>query len=136
MALIHASCVRYKDKGILIMGESGTGKSDLALRLMDEGAILISDDYVDVTPNDGKAIANTPPTIEGLIEVRGIGLVKSDYENQCELGLVLELCNRDEIDRLPEAAYFDVEDVKIPLYKFDAFAASAIAKINLLIRNE
>lgn len=134
MALYHASCVVFQKKGLLIFGPSGSGKSDLALRLIDHGATLVCDDYVSVEMNGGRLIASTAPNIEGLIEVRGVGLMKCDYVESNELHYAIELCDRNKIERLPEPKFFEHENVKIPLYKFDAFASSAIAKIKMILK--
>ena len=67
---IHASCVALGEQAILLTGPSGSGKSDLALRLLDRGAILVSDDYTVLTANRGRVVATAPATIAGRIEVR------------------------------------------------------------------
>lgn len=133
MALHHASCVEFNGKGILILGASGSGKSDLALRLIDAGGTLISDDYVDVINKNDTLMAKTAPNIGGMIEVRGVGLIKIDYLQSFQLRLALELVEPKEIVRLPEGCYFKQGELEIPLYKFDAFCASAIAKIKLIV---
>jgi serine kinase of HPr protein (carbohydrate metabolism regulator) len=133
MALSHASCVRFEGKGILIFGPSGSGKSDLSLRLIDAGAVLISDDYVNLEW-DGKILVGfTAPNIEGLIEVRGIGPLKTEYQSSSPIDLALELTPREEIERLPEESFFNHDGGKIPFYKFDCFSVSAIAKIRMLL---
>ncbi|MBT6330605.1 MAG: serine/threonine protein kinase [Kordiimonadaceae bacterium] len=133
MTLYHASCVELGGKGILIEGPSGSGKSDLSLRLIDAGAKLVSDDYVDIRNENGTLVGYGPPNIEGMLEIRGIGLLKTDYIKSSPLYLTLELTPRDEIERLPEADFFEMDDVRIPYYKFDAFSVSAIAKITMLL---
>ncbi len=134
MTLYHASCVEFQGKGILILGESGTGKSDLALRLIDRGAKLVSDDYVEVNIEDDLLYASPAPNIEGLIEVRGVGLKKCEFVSKVTLRMAIETCDRDKIERLPEQACFDHEGIKIPFFKIDAFAASAIAKIKMMLK--
>ncbi len=134
MALKHASCVEFNGKGILIIGESGSGKSDLALRLIDAGGILIGDDYVELAVNGNKIVVKPAPHIEGMIEVRGIGVVEVDFKKKCLLHLVLQLTDRTQIERLPEAEFFEYEGVEVPMYKFDPFALSAIPKIKLLVK--
>ena len=101
MTLHHASCVEFDGKGILIFGPSGSGKSDLALRLIDAGGKLVSDDYVNVIFEDGILTAYPAPNIEGLIEVRGVGLLPIDYLKSTRLHLALELRQYKEIERLP-----------------------------------
>lgn len=134
MTLYHASCVELDGKAIIIEGPSGSGKSDLSLRLIDAGAKLVSDDYVDIREENNSLIGYGPPNIEGLIEVRGIGLVEVEHIKSSPLYLSLELKPRDEIERLPEAEYFEMHDIQIPNYKFDAFSVSAIVKIKLLLK--
>lgn len=133
MTLYHASCVELKGKGILILGESGSGKSDLAIRLLDNGGTLVSDDYVEVVSVDSLLIAKTAPNIGGMIEVRGVGLMKVNFLPATQLALALELVSPKSIDRLPNELFFEENNVNIPLYKFDGFCASAIAKINLIL---
>lgn len=133
MTLHHASCVEFKGKGILILGDSGAGKSDLAIRLLDAGGTLVSDDYVEVINENNQVIAKTAPNIGGMIEVRGIGLMNVDFLSETKLDLVLELVTPNLIDRLPEDFYFEEGNAKIPFFKFDGFCSSAIAKINLII---
>lgn len=134
MTLYHASCLEFEGKGILIEGPSGSGKSDLSLRLINSGAKLVSDDYVDIREENNSLIGYAAPNIEGLIEVRGIGLVEVEHIKSSPLHLSLKLTPRDDIERLPEAEYFEMYDIKIPNYKFDAFSVSAMAKITLLLK--
>ena len=75
---LHASAVAIEGRAVLIGGRSGTGKSDLALRLIDRGAGLISDDYTYVRRVNGQALASAPANIAGKIEVRGVGIVELD----------------------------------------------------------
>jgi hypothetical protein len=72
---IHATCVRIGRHAVLLLGPSGAGKSDLALRLIDEGARLVSDDRVLLSVRKGALLAAAPPTIRGLLEMRGVGIV-------------------------------------------------------------
>jgi serine kinase of HPr protein (carbohydrate metabolism regulator) len=72
---IHATCVAIGGQGVLIMGPSGIGKSDLALRLIDRGATLVSDDYTEIELVEGALTGRPPATIAGKIEVRGVGIV-------------------------------------------------------------
>lgn len=134
MALKHASCVELNGKGILIFGASGSGKSDLALRIMDAGGKLVSDDYVELSEKSQQIVATTAPNIEGMIEVRGVGLMQVEYKAQTVLALALVLTEREKIERLPETEYFEYGTAKVPLYKFDPFSLSAISKIKMLIK--
>lgn len=134
MSLHHASCVEFEGKGIVIFGPSGSGKSDLALRLIDAGGKLVSDDYVEIVSDGDILYAHPAPNIAGMIEVRGVGLIKLAYKKSSILVLALDLVSVEKIDRLPTPKMFNENGVEIPLYAFDAFSASAIAKIRLMIR--
>lgn len=131
MANIHASCISYRNQGILIIGESGFGKSDLTLRMiMEKGAVLVADDRTDLAVNGSILQASCPKTIEGLLEVRGIGIQKMPYTAKTDIKLVVRLAkNSHEIDRLPETRYYEFENLKIEEIKLCAFEASALDKL-------
>src|SRR3546814_10452950 len=97
---LHVSCVAKDGRAILIAGRSGAGKSDLALRLIDRGAVLVSDDYTVVRRVSGKLLAAAPRNIEGQMEVRGVGLVKVESVSDIPVSLAVDL-DRD-VERLPE----------------------------------
>ena len=93
---VHVSAVAIDGRAVLIGGRSGTGKSDLALRLIDRGAALISDDYTHVRRVNDKALASAPARIAGKIEVRGVGIV--EYEPVADVPVALFV----DLDREPE----------------------------------
>ncbi len=74
-ALVQASCVAIDGRALLIEGPPGSGKSNLALALIDRGAVLIGDDGVHLEAKDGQLYASPPPNIAGLVEVRNLGLL-------------------------------------------------------------
>ena len=90
---VHASAVAIAGRAVLIGGRSGHGKSDLALRLIDRGARLISDDYTFVRRSEGRAVASAPPTILGKIEMRGVGLIELETEQNVPVALYVDLDN-------------------------------------------
>ena len=100
--LLHASCVEYMNAGLLICGASGSGKSDLCLRLTDIGARLIADDQTKIENRNGKLIASCPEKLRGLLEVRGIGIVETPFLTETEIRLKLILQPNEKIDRKPE----------------------------------
>lgn len=89
--LVHATSVAMFGYAILLVGRSGVGKSDLALRLIDRGAILIADDYTLLSQSGGHLIARCPDTIRGLLEVRGIGLIELPFVDRAEAVLQVSL---------------------------------------------
>lgn len=133
MEQVHASCVSVDGVGVLIRGPAGSGKSDLALRLTDGGARLVADDRVDLAPRDGALSASAPETLAGLLEVRGIGIVRLEHQARAPVGLVIDLVDRDDVERLPESAFCDYMGVSIPLLRVWPFEASAAAKVRLAV---
>ncbi|AHE54184.1 HPr kinase/phosphorylase [Sphingomonas sanxanigenens] len=97
---LHASCVAIGGRAVLIEGLSGTGKSDLALRLIDRGAVLVSDDYTIVRRTAAGLRAFAPQTIAGRIEVRGIGIVAMPHVEDVPVALIVGL--GEPVARLPE----------------------------------
>ncbi|WP_037501822.1 HPr kinase/phosphorylase [Sphingomonas jaspsi] len=129
---VHATTVAKNGRAVLISGPSGSGKSDLALRLFDRGFQLVSDDRTLLRKDGARLVASAPPTIEGRLEVRGIGIVDVDHLSEAVVALVVEL-SRD-IDRLPEqGAQRTIRGVSVPVVAIDAQTASAAAKVELAL---
>lgn len=121
--------------GVLLCGRPASGKSDLALRLIDGGGVLVADDYTEVEARDGRLFGQAPETIRGLLEVRGIGVVKLDFATDAAIGLIIELVpDGESIERLPEPATRLIQGVALPLFRLSAFEASALAKARLAVR--
>ncbi len=130
MQNIHATVVDFDGNGLLILGKSGTGKSDLALRLIcDKGAVLVSDDRTDIDLQNGSLIACAPEALAGLLEVYSLGIVRLPFKKTTEIKLVIELCDHHEIERMPTPSFFNYENIKIPLFKLDPFEQSSLDKI-------
>ena len=129
----HATCVVITDKGVLIRGPSGSGKSDLALRLIEAGARLVADDYVELSARDGEVWATAPDTIKNKMEVRGVGVISRPAVDQARLEVVLDLSESTAIDRLPDAKFSVLEGIAIRTYSIYPFEASAIAKIKVIL---
>lgn len=100
--ILHASCVAFAGRGLLILGCAGSGKSSLALSLMALGASLVADDRTQLSEDDGAILAWSPPPIRGMIEARGIGILCADTVEQVTLAAVIDL-NETETERLPPA---------------------------------
>lgn len=101
---IHASCIAIGKRGVLILGDSGAGKSDLALRLIDDGARLVSDDRTELYVSRGMLHARAPKSIAGLLEVRGLGIVALPFAKDVTLGLAVRLGVPPK--RLPDTAFY------------------------------
>ena len=131
--MIHGTAISIGGHAVLIMGESGSGKSDLALRLIDRGAILISDDVVFVETRDNAPILTVAPNIAGKIEVRGVGISNVDFIASAPLRLVIEFV--DAPDRLPEdIAHTIIGDYVVPVSKLNPFEQSSAIKVEYALR--
>jgi len=128
---IHASCIALGERAILLTGPSGSGKSDLALRLLDRGAILVSDDYTVLTASRGQLVASAPATIAGRIEVRGVGLVEIGHESGYPVALLVDLEAPPE--RMPSGRSQSIAGVPLPVIAIAPFEASAPIKVELAL---
>lgn len=134
MARLHATCIAIDGFGILLCGPSGSGKSDLALRLIDAGARLVADDQVLVHAVNGVAVASAPDNLAGLLEVRGLGIVRLPHLASAPVGLVAEMSAPDAVERLPKPEMREIEGVALPRLCMAPFEASAPAKLRLAAR--
>jgi serine kinase of HPr protein (carbohydrate metabolism regulator) len=125
--LVHASCVAIRGRAVLIAGPPGTGKSDLALRLIDRGAQLVSDDYTELRRSGGRLLARAPATIAGRMEVRGVGVIELDPVADIPVCLFADLARPPE--RLPEAAAEPLAGLDIPSVALAALEPSAPLKL-------
>jgi len=126
---LHATCVAINGRGVLLVGGSGAGKSDLALRLIDRGAELVSDDGTIVEARDGRLYASAPATIAGRLEVRGVGIVEVTARAEAPLALILALDQavpRMPDEQLPLRA---IEAIDLPVLALAPFESSAPVKV-------
>lgn len=136
--IAHASAVALDGRAVLIFGPSGSGKSDLALRLVDRGARLIADDRT-VLRREGEAVLAAPPeTIAGLIEVRGLGVVAAPgaatAADAFPVALAVRLVtDRAEVARMPDPASREICGVAVPEVTLWGFAASAPAVVRVAL---
>ncbi|WP_417784139.1 HPr kinase/phosphorylase [Terasakiella pusilla] len=131
MSQIHATAIAIDEQGILLRGASGAGKSDLALRLIEQGAQLISDDRVDLTLKGNDVFADAPVPLQGLLEVRHLGILRLQNLGATPLKLVVDLTSPEELERMPEDQTVTLEGVELPLLRLNPFEASAPAKLSL-----
>lgn len=134
MEQTHATCVDIDGAGVLLRGPSGSGKSDLALRLIDDGARLVADDRAELTLVGGQVIASAPPVLKGRIEVRGLGIIAVDALAETPLKLVVDLVAPTAVERLPEPATADVIGIRLPVVRLAPFEASAPAKVRAALK--
>jgi serine kinase of HPr protein (carbohydrate metabolism regulator) len=129
---VHASTVAMNGRAVLITGPSGSGKSDLTLRLLDRGFTLVSDDQTIVRRDGQRLIASPPPTIAGKLEIRGLGIVEMEHVQDISVALLVELTS--EIQRLPDdSRERPIAGVPLPLISIDAMSASAPSKVALAL---
>lgn len=128
---IHASCVTYKNQGILIIGDSGIGKSDLAFRfIMDKGAKLVADDRTNIEIKKDTLVASCPETIKGLLEIRGVGIKNFPCLDNITINLVVKLVKSlDNIERFPKEENWTYENIKIKQISLYPFECSAVNKL-------
>ena len=127
---IHSTSVVIEDLGLLIRGQPGSGKSDLALRLIDSGATLISDDLT-ICKKIGDYLYLYPHSkTKGLLEVREIGIMTVPYVENIKLTLVVELVE-EECERIPEMMSCSILGMKFPKIKIFGKSSSAVAKIKI-----
>ena len=137
MVNIHASCVAIARQGVLILGDSGAGKSDLALRLIDDGARLVSDDRTELYVSRGLLHARAPKSIAGLLEVRGLGVVALPFAKSAPLKLAVQLGAPPK--RLPDATRYkppaSLKAAKsLPFIILDGSLPGAPARIRLALK--
>ncbi len=140
--LVHGTCVALGRRGALLRGESGSGKSDLALRflaLAGDGElrpVLVADDQVFVEPNGkGQLLASPPKTIAGKIEIRGLGIVAVPYLSEAELVLVCDLVSGNDVPRLPVEPWerTEIAGRLVPALKLAPFELSAPLKLKMAL---
>lgn len=122
--------------GALLFGPPGAGKSEIALRLIETGALLVADDQVELTLGDGGLWGAAPKALAGLIEVRGVGLVRLPFEPRVRVALAVELVS-GEAERMPARRWYQPPQnfrarggaLRIPLVTLDGHAVATPAKI-------
>ena len=131
---VHASAISIGGLGVLIEGRSGVGKSDLALRLIDRGAELISDDYTLVQRREGRLYASPPDTIAGRIEVRGVGILTLPFARDIPVALVIRV--EEQPERLPATPeQRRMAGLTVPVIALPALEPSSPIKVELALKH-
>lgn len=129
---VHATTVAKDGRAVMLLGPSGSGKSDLALRLFERGFELVSDDQTLIRREGERLIATAPLTIKGKLEVRGLGIVEIPSIEQAPIALAIELVS--DMERMPDdSRERTFLSVSVPLVSIDAMTASAAAKVVLAL---
>ncbi len=129
---IHASCVAVDGRAVLIAGPSGSGKSDLTLRMIDRGWTLVADDRTIVDRIGDRLFARAPDRIAGRIEVRGVGIVSMPFVAGLPVALVVRADPAPPRMPRPETATFC--GVALTIARLTLIEASTPCKIELLIK--
>jgi serine kinase of HPr protein (carbohydrate metabolism regulator) len=122
----HASAVVLGDRGIVIAGEAGSGKTQLALALISHARThglftrLVADDQLFLSAHQGRLICIAPETIAGLVEVRGVGPQPTDHVKKAAVDLLVRLVEPSAAERFPEAETESIQGCKVPLLKLAA----------------
>ncbi len=139
--ILHGTCLSVDGEGVLLLGPPGAGKSDLALRLVDQPGLgidgvlrharLVADDQVVITRRSGGLQASAPAMLKGKLEIRGLGIAALPAEDDVALRLAVRLESSAGIERLPDLAgsRLDILGFGLPLVQIDPLAASAPARV-------
>lgn len=139
--LVHATCVALRPgartwRAVLLRGPSGAGKSDLALRAIDDGGRLVADDQTRIERRGRTLRASAPAALAGLLEVRGLGIVKlgrGQLLARAPLVLLVDLVPAEQIERMPDAAMESLSGLDLPVLRLAPFEASALAKLHIAL---
>lgn len=129
---IHASCVEKEGRGILLRGHSGASKSSFALTLINRGFTLVADDQVRVSTQDNKLIAEPAEALRGLLEVRGIGLLRMNYSPSCELQVLIDLVPGYRADRMPAVETQTLHGLALRSFQINPMDPRGIEKVLVL----
>jgi len=130
---LHATAVAIGGVAVLIEGPSGSGKSDLALRLIDRGAVLISDDQTLLIRAGSRLLARPPQTIAGKLEIRGVGILSMPHVTDIPVAMLVRL--QDQVQRMPDRRIRRIAGIDVPEVAIEPFHSSAPIKIELALRN-
>tara|TARA_E500000331_G_scaffold345155_1_gene382319 strand:+ start:368 stop:787 length:420 start_codon:yes stop_codon:yes gene_type:complete len=127
---LHATSVAIEDNGVAIFGDPGSGKSDLALRLIDSGATLISDDITVFSKLEKNINLFGIENTKGLLEVREVGIITVPYVEGIKLKLVVRLTDK-VIERIPKKNNINLLGLKFPKLEINGKNSSSVAKVKV-----
>tara|TARA_Y200000002_G_scaffold366190_1_gene356881 strand:+ start:780 stop:1205 length:426 start_codon:yes stop_codon:yes gene_type:complete len=127
---VHSSAIVLEDNGILIIGDSGSGKSDLALRLIDSGATLISDDITICEKKKNLIYLSAPLETRGLLEVREVGIITVPFVEGIILRMIVKL-EDGGLERIPQKKNYKIFGQKIPMLTINGKNSSSVVKVKV-----
>jgi serine kinase of HPr protein (carbohydrate metabolism regulator) len=132
--ILHAGLIARRAgefwRGVLVEGQSGSGKSDLALRALAQGWVLVADDQTLIWADDGRLWGRAPDALAGLIEARGVGVLPARRLAFAEISLVVRCDATARVERMPERAAWSALGVSLPHLDLAPFEESAAAKLD------
>lgn len=134
---MHASFVLWRNKGILFRGKSGSGKSELALKFIEnKNAVLVADDVVALKTRQNKLWGYAPENIRGLLEIRNVGISRYEFAAEAEVSLLVNLVQyKENLERLPKNKTENILGVEIPAIDLYAIDTTILEKIIVKLRD-
>lgn len=134
MITIHATTVSLDGRGVILRGPSGSGKSDLAIRLINEGALLVADDQTILFIESDRLMAQSPTEIAGKMEVRGVGIVNMGPPAIVPVFLLIDMSDPAGVPRMADFETVELVGQQIPRIHLTPFEMSSAAKVKLALR--
>ena len=134
MKLLHGTAVAIRGNGVLLTGPTGSGKSDMAFRLMALGTPLVADDQIILWASGGQLFGRSPDTTAGLMEVRGVGIEAMPYVRYARICLQVELLKAKAVKRMPDQSETEIDGVQIQYLRLPSFDPSTPLKVKAALK--